>query len=232
LYKGGERNDVYCNINKNNSETKIEEYDIFIPNIKEYMFDPLANEKLNEMIKDLKATDVVADFLKVFVNRAIERLSEDKSFSGSKFYSDFKKENIRYCIACPEDKQDFMAQCFIQAEIITEEDLKRRLDFTTEAEATAYHCIAWDRSYSKISADEKYLVCDIGHRSVGISEINADTTESLSTVKSFPGHSEVGSMALENNLREYLLLQGVDNVEVERKVEEFIENTKVSTFFQ
>jgi hypothetical protein len=164
-------------------------------------------------------------------------LEEDEEFRASRYFeTDFKVANIRYCLACPESFANFMGQCFIQAEIIKEEELETRLKFVTESDATAYSFLAWDRKSSKIDADQKYIVCDIGHTALRISKIIAGTTEFFSKVETILEDSELGSMALENNLRHYLNQEEnytrlkLNQAIIGHTIQEFNDNLKVSYF--
>lgn len=171
--------EIKCGLSNNESDKAIrDEKDVYIDNIKQYLLDiEQANIELGEMKEGLTIQQVVSDYLRLFIQLGRERILLQEKF---KLSEDFKAENIRYCISCPKSQEEFIKSCFIEAEIVEEEEIDERLVFVTEAEATAYHCISLDRQKTKIMHDHIYLVCDIGHCSFGISKIQADTTEDLS----------------------------------------------------
>ncbi|KAI8090646.1 hypothetical protein BDF21DRAFT_491033 [Thamnidium elegans] len=205
LYKAN--GDIHCGISKHNdplSAAPIDEEDVYIDNIKQYTLNiDQANEELEQKMEGLTIQKVVTDYLKTFHALAIKCLKEHKDFRKSyKFEDDFKLENLGYCLSCPTFLNDFFADCFMEAEIITEKD---NLVFLSEAEATAFHCLSLDRLITKIIPDQTYLVCDIGHSSFGVSKIKADSTENFSEVELISEEIGKGSMVLENSFKNYLI---------------------------
>jgi hypothetical protein len=205
--------------------------DICIPNIKQYMMASLVNEKLEKLKLGLTIKKVVSDYLKVLHELGIRRLKENRAFARSTYYIDFKPEKIRYCLICDQDQEDFVRDCFIEAGIINGSDPDNRLTFATMSEAAAYNYLGWNGSVSGTNAGEKYLVCDIGHSSVSISRIQLNTTLSTSEVVLVDTYPKLGSVVLENNLREYLQLNSrqlyLNQKLIEDVVDEFLESTKV-----
>jgi hypothetical protein len=206
--------------------------DIYVEDIKQAAIEGRnpPNLPVNWTIKD-----VVADYLKDFHQLAIDSLKEDKKFKKTSRFleKEIEIENIRYCLACPEELTDFMGQCFIQAGIVKEEELESRLAFVSESDATAYSCIAWTRQSKDINADEKHVVCDIGHSALRISNIMVDATEFFSKATLNLEDSTLGSVTLENTLRNYLNLQEnfqnlkLNQAIIEALLQEFTSNLKV-----
>lgn len=219
VYEDGDINNpdkVVCNLQE--SKTKIYDKDIHIKNIKQiaYGYDPL-------VIEGLTPKKIVADYLRCIHDIAVQKLKENKALVSKEttvseenraaakkknkdsvlkeyeeLFKRFEVQDTRYCIACPEEQQTFMGQCFIEAGIILDEnELKYRLHFVTESEATAYNLLAWDRRHSKIKPSENYLVCNLGHTSLGVSEIQASTTDFFSQVKIIDEYLGEGSMLLD-----------------------------------
>jgi hypothetical protein len=211
----------------------LENGDVYLQHIKEYIFDTVrANTMLNTKARGLNIQMAVADYLKKLHDGAIAKLT--KKLKKADPNTDFKADNCRYVLVCPKSQIWLMRECFIQAGIVAEEEIDYRLDFTTESEASAYNCVAWDRKTSDISGGLHYLVCDIGHTSLGISRILADTTESLSKVEFVAEYDGIGSKALEDNLKSYLNIEEnierlkLDQATVERVMKEFTEDVKVN----
>lgn len=197
IYKDGDINNpdkVVCNLQE--SEIKITDSDIYIKNIKEiaYGYDSL-------VIKGLTPQKIVADYLRNVHKMALQKLKENKvpvSKEHEELFRSFKVEDTSYCVACPQTQNTFMGKCFIEAGIIKDEnELKHRLHYVTESEATAYNLLAWDRRQSKIMPSENYLVCNLGHTSLGVSEIKANTTDILSQVTIVDDYLGEGSMLLD-----------------------------------
>lgn len=210
------------------SEPTITEEDIYIKYIKQYIFNSACkDEEWNKA--GLTIQKIVTDYL-AKLHTALRNL-EDKDTFKKGYFQDFKLGDSRYCLACPQSQQVFMGQCFIGAGIINEDELEYRLAFVTESEASAYNCLAWDRKSSRITVDEHYLVCDIGHTAFGISRIDAKSTESLSLVESVFEKNCNGSMNLENRFRSYLENNAVslnmDQTKIGEAIKEFEENLKV-----
>lgn len=205
---------------------KIGSNDIYLQHIKEYIYDiEHTDTMLKEKESGLTAQMVISDYLKKLHDAAIVKLAKKLKKLNPK--TEFSKEVCRYVVGCPVPQRDFMRECFIQAGIVTTGEAAYRLDFITQAEASAYNCIAWDRTTSNIGSGKYYLLCDIGHTSFAMSRITAATTESLSEVKFIAEHGGIGSKALEDNFKNYLDRLKLDSVTIERVMNEFSEDIKV-----
>ncbi|CAO3657412.1 unnamed protein product [Mucor hiemalis] len=186
---------IICDIQE--SEFRINDSDIYIKNIKEIAYGyPLLNLGLTH--EGLTREKLVADYLRCIHEIAVRKLVDVQFDEEHKhLFELFKVEDTRYCVACPREQEAFIGQCFIDAGIINDEiELTHRLDFITESEATAYNMLAWDRKESKIKASENFLVCNLGQTTLGISEIQAETTDLLSQVKLVHEYYGEGSMLL------------------------------------
>lgn len=210
------------------SEATINDEDIYVRHIKQYMFNSVRKEDEWNQV-GLTIQKIVTDYLSK-LRVALLKLQDKNSFK-SDYYRNFKLDDSRYCLACSHTQQVFMRQCFIDAGFINEDESENRLIFVTEAEAAAYNCLAWDRKSSRITVNENYLVCDIGHAAFGIARIDAKSTESQSIVELVYEDSQYGSMDLENRFRTYLELNAeslnMDQGKIDEAVREFEENLKV-----
>lgn len=141
------------------------------------------------------------------IKLAFKRLEVHKDFSKSQFFEDFDRQNtdnVRYCLVCSSNEKEFMKRCFIETEIIRENEVENRLSLVTEVEAIAYHYLSLDRKITRITTNQSYLVCDVGETAVEIAKIHADTTESFSTVELISENLGRGSIYLDIKFREYL----------------------------
>ncbi|GAA5809044.1 hypothetical protein MFLAVUS_002447 [Mucor flavus] len=227
LYKSNE--EIHCGLSKDNGPIE-DDGDVYIDNIKQYTLnEDQANKELQRKKEGLTIRKVVADYLKIFHELAIDCLTEQKDFCESyKFEEDFKLENLGYCLSCPTSLNGFFADCFVEAGI-TEKD---NLVFVSEAEATAFHCLSLDRLTTKIVPDQTYFVYDIGHSSFRVSKIEADSIESFSEVKFVSEEQEKGSMALEKSFENYLTENkstlNLDESIISILVEQFVKEIKSS----
>lgn len=212
--------------------------DIYIPSIKQYLFNlELADERLGMIKEGLTIQKVVTDYLECFIKLALERFQIHDRFRQSKhFRSSYNLDNvsnIRYRVACPNDLQTFMTNCFLGAGIIEDYEKEQRLSFITDVEAIAYNQVALNRESTKFIPGQSYLVCDVGEISIGLAKVNVDTTESLSTVKLFSENSNHGSTHLEVNFRNYLEENSTElhlnQTIIDNLVIAFLQDVKVKT---
>ncbi|KAI7875539.1 uncharacterized protein EV154DRAFT_526595 [Mucor mucedo] len=209
---------------------------VYVDKIGQYLVDLNASdEKLNQLMNGLTIKKVVTDYLKYFVELALQRLKTHdkvvKNTNFTKFISeDFTDEDIEtvcYCVVCPTFRQEFIEECFIEARIIEKSEANHRLSFITEAVATAHHQLSLERGVSKIQNDQKYLVCDVGDISIGLAKIHAATTESLSVVTSIYDDLTQGSINLETNFKNHLIDNmadlNLDNILIDQFVDKFLE---------
>jgi hypothetical protein len=203
VYQEGKENNLN---NWNIPLNKIEVFpnDIFFRNIKQYFLDPRRYKKLAQIKYGLTIEKVISDYFRCLHKHSVAKLKEMKPFQKITYFSDFIEEGIRYSLACNQDQQDFMRQCFIKAGIISESDPYSRLTFTTKSEASTYSCLAWDRSQSEIIYSDQYLVRDIGYSSLSVYSILTGTTDSTSTVEFISDYPGLGSLSFNNNFKKYL----------------------------
>ncbi|GAA5796045.1 hypothetical protein HPULCUR_001413 [Helicostylum pulchrum] len=175
------------------SRDQIEEGDVYIDNIKQYILNiDQANEELEQKLKGLTIKKVVTSYLKIFHALAIECLKKQEILSS---------EISAIVLSFPTSLNDFFADCFVEAGI-TEKD---NLVFVSEAEATAFHCLSLDRRMTKIVLVQIYLVFHIGHSSFGVPKIKVDSTENFSKVKLISEELGKGSIVLDSIFRDYLI---------------------------
>lgn len=220
---------ILCGIHPNAKTTG----GVYIPSIKDYLFDiEKSDKKLGQLKKGLSTKKMVADFLSTFVKKALDRLKIHKEFSQStNFKRDFSLDKIRFCLVCPKSLQKFMRDCFIYAGVVKEREIVQRLAFVTQVEAIAYHQISLDRQVSELVPDNCYLICHIDEISVGIARINVNTTESFCAVEFVVENSKNGTASLEAKFREYLEENSkvlcLDFTIVDNLVADFVKNIKV-----
>ncbi|KAG2198328.1 hypothetical protein INT47_003041 [Mucor saturninus] len=183
---------------------------VYVDKIGQYLVDlDASDEKLNQLMNGLTIKKVVTDYLKYFIELALQRLMSHervvKNTNSTKFISDEDIETVCYCVVCPTVRQEFIEDCFIEARIIEKSEAKHRLSFITEAVATAHYQLSLARSMTGIQNDQKYLVCDVGDISIGLAKIHAASTESLSVVTTFCDDLTQGSINLETNFKNHLI---------------------------
>ncbi|KAG2198326.1 hypothetical protein INT47_003039 [Mucor saturninus] len=209
---------------------------VYVANIGQYLFDiDASNEKLGQMMDGLTLKKVISDYLKYFVQLALKRLQiHDKVIKNIHFKEfvneEFIDEDIKtvcYCLVCPTNRQEFMKDCFIDAEIIEKSEAEHRLSFITKAVATAHYQLSLPRYMTRIQDDQNYLVCDLGDISIGLAKINAASTESLSVVTKIYDDLTLGSINLETNFKSHLMNNmadlNLDNLLIDLFVDKFLE---------
>lgn len=213
---------------------------LYIANIGQCLVDiDASNEKLGQMMDGLTIEKVVTDYLKHLVRFAIEKLQIDARLVENEHFKDFvsKKDihTVSYCKVCPNDRQDIMKKCFLDANIINESETEHRLSFITEAVATAYYQLSLDRNENNMQNNEDYLFCDVSEISIGLAKVHAASTESISTVTEISDDITQGSLNLEAKFKDYLIENMMElNLNfplISEFVDEFSANIKVNICF-
>ncbi|KAI9259264.1 hypothetical protein EDC94DRAFT_521283 [Helicostylum pulchrum] len=147
------------------SRDQIEEGDVYIDNIKQYILNiDQANKELEQKLKGLTIQKVVTDYLKIFHALAIECKKGYSLFSKSSE----NESKIQFVLTVPdiwnESERESMAQIAIKATMIKEDELG---DLLIISELEAYPCLF--RDPENPNSDSNFIIFDAGGETVDLS---------------------------------------------------------------